>query len=59
MGVMVGFCFLSGSHMSFSLSDFAGPWGLFGLNIFYSGMKYIEKDWVEGKVRLKYPLQKG
>ena len=29
-----------------------------GLNIFYSGIKYTEKDWVRHKVR-HYALQKG
>ena len=28
----------------------------FGLNIFYSGIKYTEKDWVRHKVQ-HYPLQ--
>ena len=30
---------------------------MFGLNIFYSGAEYTEKDWVRLKVR-HYPLQK-
>ena len=30
----------------------------FVLNIFYSGRKYTEKDWVQLKVR-HYPLEKG
>ena len=30
---------------------------VFGLNIFYSGIKYTEKDWVQHKVRLN-PLQR-
>ena len=29
---------------------------LFGLNIFYSGIKYTENDWVRLKVR-RYPFQ--
>ena len=31
----------------------------FRLNIFYSGLRYTEKDWVRLKVRHYYPLRKG
>ena len=36
--------------------DFVIEMLVFGLNIFYSGRKYTEKDWVQLKMR-HYPLQ--